>query len=900
MKELFYDSTLQKFNGAWEFLSPSGEKSAVELPHGWNTIGWSYEADQNLAPSGTGVYTKKAGDELKSGDVLKFEGVSAQAKVFLDGTLLAENKGAHRAFEVVLPALTPESELRIEVTDKESMAPLAEGQDPDFAQSPRYALWPVAKGSSLKAGGIWRDVWRARRPSSWLATPEVRPSGTAFYADFELNGNAENFSIRCTLSDDSSSISATVPAARKTLRLEPENPVLSWPLHPHLYQWKTELLDAAGEVVQTILQPVMLMRLEVRDSGFRLNGKPYFLRGQNGFAHCNVHYDREYIEQYVSAYRAQGVEISRFHTEPPAHAWLDECDRQGIMVILEMPIHGSYACYSFGSKEFENNELPEILSIVKEYRRHPSVAIWSMGNELIVACERDRGLMKPLFKILDRWIGEVRKLDERPVISNSNGDGANLTRQSVGDIDDVHQYGGWYTENIRDLRHFGEYTRKNDMLFQPCISTESIAGYTNDKGEFFCKHSDVRQQKIVALRFGKITDLARQAQDYQSFLLKEYSEAMWRLRNPESSFSGYIPFGQYTWFRKPFGKGKDALVPKMIWDTYRQVLGPVHVQLECFSRHVFARNTLKATLRVYHENIHLPETCAFSIRISCEGAVLAERTCTIRYHESFAEELELPLPFANGPHTLKQEVSADGKTVAENTLAVRIYPAVTFAESKRRRIVYDPDNRLASISGERIDDPAKIVNYDPAATCLFAGPYALGADARRAAPAVGEWLRRGGHAVVLEQNPGTQGADNIFDTGIGTVKACQPQWSRWAMNLVKHADRADLTAAGHPFFDGVTESDLSWWNPETFTAHSYLVRGGDDSRDVILSRIGNGLEENELMPIEYEFRDSGYSVIALERPFGAGRIIASSLLLGSLWRIEPVAAHLLNNLLKME
>ena len=59
MKELFYDSTLQKFNGAWEFLSPSGEKSAVELPHGWNTIGWSYEADQNLAPSGTGVYTKK-------------------------------------------------------------------------------------------------------------------------------------------------------------------------------------------------------------------------------------------------------------------------------------------------------------------------------------------------------------------------------------------------------------------------------------------------------------------------------------------------------------------------------------------------------------------------------------------------------------------------------------------------------------------------------------------------------------------------------------------------------------------------------------------------------------------------------------------------------------------------
>ena len=39
MKELFYDSTLQKFNGAWEFLSPSGEKSAVELPHGDEAVG---------------------------------------------------------------------------------------------------------------------------------------------------------------------------------------------------------------------------------------------------------------------------------------------------------------------------------------------------------------------------------------------------------------------------------------------------------------------------------------------------------------------------------------------------------------------------------------------------------------------------------------------------------------------------------------------------------------------------------------------------------------------------------------------------------------------------------------------------------------------------------------------
>lgn len=165
------------------------------------------------------------------------------------------------------------------------------------------------------------------------------------------------------------------------------------------------------------------------------------------------------------------------------------------------------------------------------------VQIWSMGNELIVACERDRGLGKPLFDVLEGWIAEVRKLSAQPVIANSNGDAANLVHKTVGDIDDIHQYGGWYTETLYDLRHFADCTLKNDMLFQPAISTESIAAYTNDDGEPFVRGNDVRQRKVVDMR---------------------------------------------------------------IWDTFREVLGPVHVQLECFDRHVYAGASIRGTLRLYH------------------------------------------------------------------------------------------------------------------------------------------------------------------------------------------------------------------------------------------------------------------------------------------------------------
>lgn len=63
-----------------------------------------------------------------------------------------------------------------------------------------------------------------------------------------------------------------------------------------------------------------------------------------------------------------------------------------------------------------------------------------------------------------------------------------------------------------------------------------------------------------------------------------------------------------------------------------------------------------------------------------------------------------------------------------------------------------------------------------------------------------------------------------------------PQWSRWAMNLVKHTDRADICVASDPLFEGLTEEDLRWWNGDTFLAHDYLALDTLREGDQILSR----------------------------------------------------------------
>lgn len=896
MDELFFDSTMELFDNNWSFTAPGAAQSIpVTLPHSWNAQGWSYDGTEFTEPVGTGIYRKTLHGIVK-GDFLKFEGVALFSRILIDGEEVMINLGAHRAFEIPLNSAKEGSELVVEVTDKPSTPLLPENCDAVFTTSPRYKRWPAAFGSSLKAGGIWRHVYLVNRNNTCIKMPAVIPVQTRFEGTFEFHGNPENHTVKLTLSDGVETVENIVDASSGKFVIAPKNPVFSWPLQPHIYTLVTELCAPDGSVVQTLRQPLWLMTFEIRDSEFRMNGKPYFLRGQNGFSHCNIPYDREYILQYVSAYRGQGVEISRFHTEPPSHEWLDECDRQGVMVILEMPLHGSLGCYSYGSEQFRKTELAEILSIVKEYRRHPSIQIWSMGNELIVDCERDLGLGKPLFDILEKWIAEVRKLSAQPIISNSGGDAANLIHKTIGDIDDIHQYGGWYTETLYDLRHFADCTLKNDMLFQPVICTESIAAYTNENGEFYLKGSDIRQMKVVHMRIGKITDLPKQAQEYQAFMLKEYAEGLWRRRRSDSNFSGYIPFGQYTWFFNPFQKGSDGLKPKMIWNTFREVLGPVHIQLECFDRHIFAGKNLCGTLRLYHENVHLPEKCDFTIQVKNKEEVLFSAHAEVHYHESTEIPVELG-PIPEGTHQLVLEAFADGKQAAKNRIAIRGY-AVQKKNPARKLVIFDPKKNLPDF-GTNIGDPAEIVNFEPGETAFLIGAHSLCRLTQSAQEIVHKWMKQGGFVILLEQNPGVY-SHNVFGTGIGFVRMCQPQWSRWAMNLVKHTDRVDICIPSDPLFGGLTEEDMRWWNGDTFLAHDYVALDTLKEDDQILSRIGNGLEADELMPVEYEYRDSGYSLTAVKRKIGRGAIFCTSLLIGTKLGYEPVADILLNNLLSKE
>ena len=102
----------------------------------------------------------------------------------------------------------------------------------------------------------------------------------------------------------------------------------------------------------------------------------------------------------------------------------------------------------------------------------------------------------------------------------------------------------------------------------------------------------------------------------------------------------------------------------------------------------------------------------------------------------------------------------------------------------------------------------------------------------------------------------------------------------------------------HPAFEGICEDDLRWWNGDTFLAHSYLEVKTASRGDRVLSRIGNGLAEDELMPVKYEYIEPGYSTIMMERKIALGSILISSMLIGSKAANDPIAHKMLLNLIK--
>jgi len=197
------------------------------------------------------------------------------------------------------------------------------------------------------------------------------------------------------------------------------NPMLWSPDFPVLYKVVTEIYENEFLIDQTDTRFGIRSISFDTTNGFTLNGKPLKLKGgcvhhDNGPLGSRA-YDRA-EERRVELLKASGFNAVRCSHNPPSPAFLDACDRLGMLVMdeafdmwNEQKNPQDYHLY------FDKWWQKDIESMVLRDRNHPSVIMWSIGNEI-------PGRQRPEVVELARKLGDhIRRLDPtRPITSAVN------------------------------------------------------------------------------------------------------------------------------------------------------------------------------------------------------------------------------------------------------------------------------------------------------------------------------------------------------------------------------------------------------------------------------------------------------------------------------------------------
>ena len=159
---------------------------------------------------------------------------------------------------------------------------------------------------------------------------------------------------------------------------------------PYLYTLVTRLKNSKGKVIDEVRTRFGFRDIRFdADKGFFLNGKNMKLKGMCLHQDCGslgTAVPEEYWERRLKALKGIGCNAIRCSHNPPSTEFLDICDSLGLLVIdeaFDKWKSGYYAPF------FDDCAARDIADMVIRDRNHPSVIVWSIGNEVSEAWKSD-------------------------------------------------------------------------------------------------------------------------------------------------------------------------------------------------------------------------------------------------------------------------------------------------------------------------------------------------------------------------------------------------------------------------------------------------------------------------------------------------------------------------------
>jgi len=463
-----FKRSIADFDKGWHFNLgdvKDGEKTSLDdanwrllnLPHDWSIEG-KFSKDNpatpegGALPGGIGWYRKMFTVPVSSKNKLiyiDFDGVYQKSTVWVNGHKLGFRPNGYISFRYELtPYLNFGGSNTIAVKVDNSVQP--------------NSRW-------YSGSGIYRNVWLVTTSDfgaidhwgTFFTTSDVNEKSATVNAEIKIKGRA--YDVKTTLYDASAK-KVSVDSAHYAEHVQlgkPDsihiirqkfhviNPNLWSTDRPYLYTAVTEVYGLDMESGRKVSVDKYTTTFGIRyfnfdpDKGFSLNGKPMKILGvcdHHDLGSLGAAVNTRALERQLQMLKAMGCNGIRTSHNPPAPELLDLCDKMGFIVMDE-----AFDCWEWKKakydyhlyfKEWHKRDLED--QILRD-RNHPSVIIWSIGNE--IPQQGDTSALR----LAPELAGIVHSLDKtRPITTANDNPGKGNKIIQSGAIDligyNYHEY----------------------------------------------------------------------------------------------------------------------------------------------------------------------------------------------------------------------------------------------------------------------------------------------------------------------------------------------------------------------------------------------------------------------------------------------------------------------------